>query len=138
MWKCFSIVPMCLGCLYLVTLKCGNVEICLHCLYLVTLKCGKVPPLSLSVNNGSVEMWRNVSCLYPITLEVWKPGKLEICLGCFNLITLKVWKSGNVSGMIWKLKIGLAHGKMTGVTSDCCQSQDSYSRHKVTCCASKK
>ena len=47
-----------------------------------------------------------------------------MCLVCFNLITLKVWKSGNVSGMIWELKMGLARGKMTGVTSDCCQSQD--------------
>ena len=37
MWKCVSIVSMCLGGLYLVTLavwKCGNVEICLHCLIL--------------------------------------------------------------------------------------------------------
>ena len=45
MWKCVSIVSMCLGCLYLVTLevwKCGNVEICLHCLI-------------LSNNSGSVE-----------------------------------------------------------------------------------
>ena len=47
-----------------------------------------------------------------------------MCLVCFNLITLRVWKSGNVSGMIWELKIGLAHDEMTGVTSDCCQSQD--------------
>ena len=47
-----------------------------------------------------------------------------MCLVCFNLITLKVWKSGNVSGMIWEIKIGLARGEMTGVTSDCCQSQD--------------
>ena len=48
MWKCVSIVSMCLGCLYLVTLevwKCGNVEICLHC-------------LNLSNNSGSVEMWK--------------------------------------------------------------------------------
>ena len=47
MWKCVSIVSMCLGCLYLVTLevwKCGNVEICLHCLI-------------LSNNSGSVEVW---------------------------------------------------------------------------------
>ena len=45
MWKCVSIVSMCLGCLYLVTLevwKCENVEICLHCLI-------------LSNNSGSVE-----------------------------------------------------------------------------------
>ena len=43
-----SIVSMCLGCLYLVTLevwKCGNVEICLH-------------SLNLSNNSGSVEMWK--------------------------------------------------------------------------------
>ena len=47
MWKCVSIVSMCLGCLYLVTLevwKCGNVEICLHCLI-------------LSNNSASVEVW---------------------------------------------------------------------------------
>ena len=47
-----------------------------------------------------------------------------MCLVCFNLITLKVWKSANVSGMIWEIKIGLARREMTGVTSDCCQSQD--------------
>ena len=47
-----------------------------------------------------------------------------MCLVCFNLITLKVWKSGNVSEIIRELKIGLAHGEMTGVTSECCQLQD--------------
>ena len=38
-------------------------EICLQCLYLITLEvwnCGNVPPLSLSVNTGSVEMCRNL------------------------------------------------------------------------------
>ena len=103
-------------------------EICLQCLYLITLevwKCGNVPPLSLSVNTGSVEMCRNVSSLSLSnnsgSVENWKSGNVS-CL--FYLITLKVWKSGNVSGMIWELKIGLARGEMTGVTSDCCQSQD--------------
>ena len=124
-------MEVCLQCLYLITLevrKCGNVEICLQCLYLITLevwKCGNVPPLSLSVNTGSVEMWRNVSSLSLSnnsgSVENWKSGNVS-CL--FYLITLKVWKSGNVSGMIWELKIGLAHDEMTGVTSDCCQSQD--------------
>ena len=56
--------------------KCGNVEICLHCLYLITLKCGNVPPLSLSINTGSVEMWRNVSSLSLFnnsgSVEIWK------------------------------------------------------------------
>ena len=47
-----------------------------------------------------------------------------MCLVCFNLIILKVWKSANVSGMFWETKIGLVGGEMTGVTSDCCQSQD--------------
>ena len=61
-----------------------------------------MPQLSLSINTGSVDVWRNVSS--SLTLEVWKPG--------------------NVSGMIRELKIGLARGEMTGVTSDCCQSQD--------------
>ena len=77
---------------------------CLHCLYLLTPEvwtCGEMC----------------LCCLYPITLEVRKPGNLEMCLGCFNLITLKVWKSGNVSRMIWELKIGLARGEMTSVTS---------------------
>ena len=27
------------------------------CLYLITLKCGNVPPLSLSINTGSVDVW---------------------------------------------------------------------------------
>ena len=91
-------------------------------------KCGNVPPLSLFVNTGSVEMWRNVSSLsLPIiTLEVCKTGNLDMCLVCFNFITPKVWKSGNVSGIIWELKIGLVCGEMTCVTSDCCQSQDSH------------
>ena len=58
MWKCVSIVSMCLGCLYLVTLevwKCGNLEICLHC-------------LNLTSNSGSVE--NNV--------EVWKCGNMSL------------------------------------------------------------
>ena len=41
-------------------------EICLQRLHLITLevwKCGNVSPLSLSVNTGSVEMWRNESSL---------------------------------------------------------------------------
>ena len=45
MWKCVSIVSMCLGCLYLVTLEVGFVEICLHC-------------LNLFSNSGSVEVWK--------------------------------------------------------------------------------
>ena len=66
--------------------KCGNVEICLQCLYLITLevwKCGNVPPLSLSVNTGSVEMWRNVSSLSLSnnsgSVENWKSGNVS-CL----------------------------------------------------------
>ena len=57
MWKCVSIVSICLGCLYLVTLevwKCGNVEICLGC-------------LNLTRNSGSVE--NNV--------DVWKCGNMS-------------------------------------------------------------
>ena len=57
--------------------KCGNVEICLQCLYLITLKCGNVPRLSLSINTGSVDVWRNVSS--SLTLEVLKPGNVS-CL----------------------------------------------------------
>ena len=77
MWKYVFIVLI-----YLITLevwKCGNVEICLQCLYLITLEvweCGNVPPLSLSVNTGSVEMLRNVSLLS--LSKLWKSGKLEI------------------------------------------------------------
>ena len=124
MWKCGNMsslslsnnsgsVEICLQCLYLTTPKCGNVEMCLHRLNLLipeVWKCGETP----------------LHCLYPTTLAVWKSENLEVCLVCSNLMTLEEWKSGNVSGMIWELKIGLAHDEMTGVTSDCCQSQDSH------------
>ena len=138
-------MEICLQCLCLITWKCGNVEICLQGLYLITLevwKCGNMSSMSLSNNSGSVEMslhclylltpevWKCgemcLHCLYPITLEVWKTGNLEMCLVCFNLITLKVWKSGKASWMILELKIGLACGEITCVTSDCCQSQDRH------------
>ena len=83
MWKYVFIVLI-----YVITLevwKCGNVEICLPCLCLKTLevwKCGNVPPLSLSVNTGSVEMWRNVSSLSLSnnsgSVESWKRKKKEV------------------------------------------------------------
>ena len=113
MWKYVFIVLI-----YLITLevwKCGNVEICLCCLHLVTLEVWKCGNLEICLH-----------CLYLVTLEVWKCGNVKICLQCLYLITLEVWKSGNVSAMIWELKIGLACGEMTCVTSDCCQSQDSH------------
>ena len=65
-------------------------EICLQCLYLITLevwKCGNVPPLSLSVNNGSVEVWRNVSSLSLSN----------------NSGSVENWKSGNVSCLFFKI-----------------------------------
>ena len=79
MWKCVSIVSMCLGCLYLVTLevwKCGNVE-----------------------------MWKYVFIvlIFLVTLDVWKRGNVEICLHCLYLSTnsgsVEVWKCGNMSSL---------------------------------------
>ena len=54
--------------------------------------------LSLSNNSGSVEIWKRgnvemcLGCLYVVTLEVWKSGNLEMCLGCLYVVTLEVWK----------------------------------------------
>ena len=59
-------------------------------------------------------MWKCASIVF--IYQHRKCGHVEKCVFIAN--------SGNVSGMIWELKIGLARGEMTGVTSDCCQSQD--------------
>ena len=32
-----------------------------------------------------------------MTLDVWKYGNVEMCLGCLYVVTLEVWKCGNVS-----------------------------------------
>ena len=59
MWKCGNMSSLSLS------NNSGSVEICLQCLYLITPKCGNVEmsPSSLSINTGSMEMWRNASSL---------------------------------------------------------------------------